>query len=61
MTMDSSDSTVADLITDGCDMGIKSLNRYLNQYKTANDKAKKLTDKLLGEEEKLRGEMKGYL
>ncbi|MBQ2744422.1 MAG: hypothetical protein IJF37_02205 [Lachnospiraceae bacterium] len=61
MTMDSSDSTVADLITDGCDMGIKSLNRYLNQYKTANDKAKKLTDKLLKEEENLREEMKAYL
>ena len=61
MTMDSSDSTVADLITDGCDMGVKSLNRYLNQYKTANDKAKKLAEKLIGEEENLRKEMKGYL
>lgn len=61
LTMDASDETVADLITDGCDMGIKSLNRYLNQYKTANDKAKKLVEKVLGEEEKLRGEMKGYL
>ena len=61
MTMDSSDNTVADLITDGCDMGIKSLNKYLNQYKTANEKAKKLTGNLLNEEEKLREEMKKYL
>ncbi len=61
MTMDSSDNTVADLITDGCDMGVKSLNRYLNQYKTANDKAKTLAEKLIAEEENLRKEMKCYL
>lgn len=61
LTMDSSDSTVADIITDGCDMGIKSLNRYLNEYKTANDKTKKLTEKLVKEEERLKEEMKGYL
>ena len=34
--MDESDATVADLLTDGCDMGIKSLFRYLNQYKAAD-------------------------
>ena len=61
LTMDSSDSMVAEIITDGCDMGIKSLNRYLNEYKTANDKTKKLTEKLLKEEEKLKEEIKGYL
>lgn len=61
MTMDSSDGTVADLITDGCDMGVKSLYRYLNQYKTANDKAKNLANKIIEEEENLRREMKGYL
>ena len=61
MTMDSSDGTVADLITDGCDMGVKSLYRYLNQYKTANDKAKNLANKIIEEEESLRKEMKPYL
>ena len=33
-----SDKTVASLMTDGCNMGIKSLNRYLNQYKAADEK-----------------------
>lgn len=61
MTMDSSDGTVAELITDGCDMGVKSLYRYLNQYKTANDKAKNLANKIIEEEESLRKEMKPYL
>ena len=33
--MDESDATVADLMTDGCNMGVKSLSKYLNQYKAA--------------------------
>ena len=28
MGMNESDTTVAELITDGCNMGIKSLNKY---------------------------------
>ena len=34
MAMDDSDSTIAELITDGCDMGIKSLNRYYDLPQT---------------------------
>lgn len=37
MMMDESDKTVADLITDGCNMGVKSLSRYLNQYNNAHE------------------------
>lgn len=61
LTMDSSDSTVADLIIDGCNMGVKSLYRYLNEYKTANDKAKKLADDIIKEEEKLAEDMRVWL
>ncbi|MBO5666203.1 MAG: hypothetical protein J6S45_02020, partial [Firmicutes bacterium] len=35
MMMDDSDKTIADLMTDGANMGVKSLTRYLNQYKAA--------------------------
>ena len=38
--MKESDKTIADLITDGCDMGVKSLSRYLNQYKAADERSK---------------------
>ena len=31
LAMDESDGTIADLMTDGCNMGVKSLSRYLNQ------------------------------
>ena len=36
LVMDQSDETIADLMTDGCNMGVKSLNKYLNQYKAAD-------------------------
>ena len=37
LAMDESDETIADLMTDGCNMGVKSLNKYLNQYKNADE------------------------
>ena len=35
--MDGSDNTIAELMTDGCNMGIKSLSQYLNQYQAADE------------------------
>ena len=52
---------VADLITDGCNMGVKSLNKYLNQYKVADDKSKKMCTELISIEEKLCKDLKQYL
>lgn len=59
--MDDSDNVVADLMTDGCDMGVKSLNRYLNQYKAADEKSKDICKRLIKLEEKLRTQMQEYL
>jgi len=56
-----SDNTIADLITDGCNMGIKSLSRYLNQYSAADDNSKKLCDKLIKLEERLVSDVRAYL
>lgn len=61
MGMDNSDKTVADLITDGCNMGIKSLYKYLNQYKNADEKAKQLCNKLIDIEETLRKDLRNHL
>lgn len=52
---------VADLITDGCGMGIKSLYKYLNQYQNASDDAKKLAGEIVTEEEKLEHELRAFL
>lgn len=59
--MNESDSTIASLITDGCNMGIKSLNQYLNEYPAANDKSKDICNRLISIEEMLCDDMKKYL
>jgi hypothetical protein len=61
LKVDHSDKTVADLITDGCNMGVKSLHRYLNQYTSADENAKDLTRRLISTEEKLGMDMRTYL
>lgn len=61
LTFKESDHTIADLITDGCNMGVKSLNRYLNQYKAADEVSKDITKRLINLEEKLAVDIRGYL
>lgn len=53
MSVNECDATVADLITDGCNMGIKSLNKYLNKYEAAEEKVKDIAKKLISTEQKL--------
>lgn len=61
MGMDESDSTVADLMTDGCNMGVKSLNRYLNQYEAADEHSKDIAKRLINLEEQLTVNIRSYL
>ena len=61
LSIDDSDKTAADLITDGCNMGVKSLSRYLNQYKAADEKSKDIAKRLIQEEEKLAVDVRCYL
>ena len=59
--MNESDETIADLMTDGCNMGVKSLNKYLNQYKAADEKTKDITKRLINLEEKLIVDIRCFL
>ena len=61
LAMDDSDATIADLMTDGCNMGVKSLSRYLNQYKAADGESKGIAQRLISVEEKLAVDMRPYL
>ena len=61
MAVDAGDGTIADLITDGCNMGVKSLSRYLNQYKAADEKSKDIARKLIAIEAALSHSLRDYL
>ena len=59
--MQDSDATIADLMTDGCNMGVKSLNRYLNQYKAADERSKDIAKRLINLEQQLTLDIRRYL
>ncbi len=59
--MDESDATIADLMTDGCNMGVKSLGKYLNQYKAADETSKDITKRLIQLEEQLAVDIRQFL
>ncbi len=61
LSMKDGDKTVADLMTDGCNMGVKSLSRYLNQYAAADERSKDITKRLISLEAKLSEDMRGFL
>lgn len=61
LVMNESDHTIADLITDGCNMGVKSLNKYLNEYKAADEKSKDICKRLINLEEDLIIQMRQFL
>ena len=61
LVVNESDETIADLMTDGCNMGVKSLNKYLNQYEAASEVSKDITKRLINLEEKLAVDIRAYL
>lgn len=61
LTVHPGDETVADLIVDGCNMGVKSLTRYQNQYPAASGHARALAGQLIDAEEQLSNELRRYL
>jgi hypothetical protein len=61
LVIDESDGTIADLITDGCNMGVKSLSRYLNEYAAADEVSKDICKKLIKIEADLAVNLRGFL
>ena len=56
-----SDAAIADLMTDGCSMGVKSLNHYLNRYKAADERSKDMAKRLINLEQKLVEDIRAFL
>ncbi len=61
MAVKETDEEIASLLTDGCDMGIKSLNKYLNDYAAADERAKDLTRRLIELQNRQLKELAKYL
>ena len=61
LSMEDSDATIADVMTVGCNMGVKSLNRFLNQYEAADEVSKDMAKRLIKLEEQLAVEIRQYL
>lgn len=61
LVMDESDETIADLMTEGCNMGVKSLNKYLNKYQAADEQAKNIAKDLTRIEDDLVKEIRSFL
>jgi len=61
LALNESDGTIANLMTDGCNMGVKSLNQYLNEYEAADERSKDIAKRLINLEEKLAVDIREYL
>ncbi len=61
MATDPDDTAIASIILDGCNMGVKQLNEYLNCYKDADEGARDMARKLIRLEEQLGDKMKPHL
>ena len=61
LSIDNSDAVIADLMTDGCDMGVKSLSKYLNQYTAADETSKDIAKRLIKLESQLASDIRPYL
>lgn len=61
MMMNGDSKQAAGLLTDGCNMGIKSLWEYKNAYKAADEKSVGLCDKLCDLETKMATDLQKFL
>ncbi len=61
MMVDESDKTIASLVIDGCNMGIKQLTGYIHEYSGADEKNVRLAKRLIKAEEDLSNKLKEFL
>ncbi len=61
LLFNNSEQTVADVMTDGCNMGVKSLSKYLNQYKNASEESKNIARQIITSEKSLNEVLRYHL
>lgn len=61
LSMGDVDKEIADIMTDGCNMGIKSIAKYLNQYPAAQEDVKVIAKQLIKLEEDFMLDLRRHL
>ena len=61
LMMDGNSQKIAELMIDGCNLGIKSLSKYINQYKNASNESVDLAKRLIKIEQEFMNELLKYL
>ena len=61
LMINDSDQKIADLMMDGCNMGIKSVSRYMNQYPNSQEDVKEIANNIVVLEQNFLNELRQYL
>lgn len=61
LMMNDNSQKIAELMIDGCNLGIKSLSKYINQYKNASNESVDLAKRLIKIEQEFMNELLKYL
>ena len=61
LLMGADNAKIAGMLMDGCNMGIQSVSKYINQYSSASKESVNLADRLIKDEEKFMMSLKEYL
>ncbi len=61
LALNERDSKIAEIMLDGCNMGIKSVCKYQNQFTDVSKESKSHAETLVRTEEEFMKELKGYV
>lgn len=61
MMMDNSNEKIADMMIDGCNMGIKGVSKYMNEYSGASKDTMQIANEVVTMEQKFMNDLRQYL
>ena len=61
MMMNNSNEKIADIMMDGCNMGIKSVSKYMNQYAAASKETMQIANDIVVLEQNFMNDLRQYL
>ena len=61
MMMNDSSHQIASVMTDGCNMGIKTISEYLNKYDNASEESRRIAGELVATEESFMRDLRHFM